>query len=436
MAAWKEQYKSKYRSLTDAAKEIRSGDRIVTSLASGVPYCFLDALAERIPELENVTFSEGTMSKRSKLFDPAFNGHIRTVSSFFGAYERAYKQEGVDISYLPIHLSNLCEERESGEGRTVVLISGTPPDEKGLISLGPCPISSELAQKAGLFLVVVNENLPWVGGEQGVIPADRVDLLADGTEEIPDLAPAALGKTEETIGGYIAEMVPDGACIQLGVGNIGTAVGNFLTNKKDLGIHTEMFVESMMDLIKCGAVNNRKKELCRGVSVFGFASGSRELLKFLDHNPAVESRQFDFVNNPRVIAQLSNMVSVNSALQVDLTGQICAESIGSRQYSGSGGQGDFVRGAKWSRNGKSFIAFPSTRRDKSGGLHSKISLVLPEGSIVTTPRTDVHYVVTEYGVADLKGASLEERAKRLIAIAHPDFRKELLEDAKRTGIIL
>lgn len=434
MENWREKYKSKYATPEEAARAIKSGDYIVTSMSSGIPYMFLDALADRADELENVTVHHLSFYKSTKLGNPKNNGHIKVVSAFLSTYERAYQQNGFDISYQPMHLSNINEHRK--KNATVLAAVGTAPDENGMISLGPCPMRSDLRDTVEQVIIQINENLPYVGGDYGTISVNDVDLMVDGTEDLISIPAAPISAVEESIGGFIAEMVPDGACLQLGIGSIGTAVGNFLKGKKDLGLHTEMFVEAMVGLIECGAVNNSRKELCQGVSVFGFASGSSEMYRFLDHNPLVESRPFDFVNSPRIIAQLSNMVSINSAMQIDLTGQVCAESVGIRQYSGTGGQADFVRGANWSCGGMSFIALPSSRVDKSGERFSKISLTLPAGSAVTTPRSDVQYIVTEFGVANLRGASLSERAEKLISIAHPDFREQLRKEAKKAGLLI
>ena len=214
-------------------------------------------------------------------------------------------------------------------------------------------------------------------------------------------------------------------------------MGHNLSCRKDLGIHTEMFVETMVELMKCGAVNNSKKNICRGFTTYGFANGSRKMYEFMDHNEHIEARPFRWVNDPRIIAQNDNMVSVNGALQIDLTGQVCAESIGQKQYTGTGGQVDFVRGARWSKGGMSFIAMPSSRIDsKTGKRVSKISLTLPLGSAVTTLRSDIQYFVTEYGIADLEDEPLDVRAKRLIEVAHPDFRDELRFEAKKPGLII
>ena len=278
--------------------------------------------------------------------------------------------------------------------------------------------------------------MPYVYGEGAVIPADKVTWMVEAEEPICELGRAEPSEAEIKIAGNIVDRVPDGACLQLGIGGVASAIGGFLKEKRDLGIHTEMFVNELYDLIACGAVNNSRKTLMPGKTVLGFSLGSREMYDFMDHNHDIEARPFAWVNDPRVIAQNDNMVSINGAMQVDLMGQVCAESIGPRQFSGTGGQADFVRGANWSKGGMSFLCLPSTLTTKSGEVKSKISCALPLGSVVTTPRADVQYIVTEYGVADLRNEPLDVRAKRLIAIAHPDFRDQLTFEAKKAGFIV
>ena len=246
------------------------------------------------------------------------------------------------------------------------------------------------------------------------------------------MAPAKIDPVSETIGNIIAEQIPDGACIQLGIGAIPDATGMALKSKHDLGIHTELFTDSMVELIECGAVNNSRKQIHRGQTVTTFAYGSQRIYDYIDDNPAIAILPVDYVNDPAVICQNDNMISINSAIEVDLFGQVCAESIGTKHMSGSGGQIDFVRGACQSKGGKSFIAFASTTK----GTISKICASLTPGAVCTTSKNDVDYVVTEYGIAHLRGQSLASRARQLISIAHPDFRDELLFEAKKRGIMV
>ena len=257
--------------------------------------------------------------------------------------------------------------------------------------------------------------------------------LVEYHHDLPVLPPVQLDDVSKTIGGLIADLIPDGACLQLGIGAIPDATGMALKSKHDLGIHTEMFTDSMVELIECGAVNNSKKQIHRGKTVTTFAFGSQRIYDFVDDNPSVEILPVDYVNDPNVICQNDNMISINAAVEVDLFGQVCAESVGTKHMSGSGGQIDYVRGACQSRGGKSFIAFTSTAK---GGTISKIKPILTPGAVVTTSKNDVDYIVTEYGVAHLRGRSLGERARQLIAIAHPDFRDELTFEAKKRGMMI
>ena len=289
-----------------------------------------------------------------------------------------------------------------------------------------------MIDKAKRIFIEVNEKQPrCLCGTQ--LHISQVDAIVENTHELPVLPPVVLDETSITIGNLIAEQIPDGACIQLGIGAIPDATGMALKAKKDLGIHTEMFTDSMVELIECGAVNNSRKQIHRGKTVTTFAYGSKRIYDFIDDNPAVEVLPVDYVNDPEVICRNDNMISINAALEVDFFGQVCAESVGTKHMSGSGGQVDYVRGACQSKGGKSFIAFTSTAK---GGTISKIKPILTPGAICTTSKNDVDYIVTEYGIAHLRGRSLSDRTRQLIAIAHPDFRDELTFEAKKRGILI
>ena len=306
-------------------------------------------------------------------------------------------------------------------------------DKHGYFSLGAVnSYAPAMIDKAKHLFVEVNENTPRaVCGAQ--LHISQISGLVENTVELPPLPPPKLDEVSITIGNLIAEQISDGACIQLGIGAIPDAVGMALKNKHDLGIHTEMFTSSMVDLIECGAVNNSKKQIHRGISVTTFAFGAKKIYDYIDDNPAIAIMPVDYVNDPEVICRNDNVVSINAALEVDLFGQVCAESIGTRLMSGSGGQVDYVRGACQSRGGKSFIAFTSTAK---GGTISKIKPMLTEGAVVTTSKNDVDYIVTEYGIAHLRGETMSSRVKQLISIAHPAFRDELRFDAKKRGILI
>ena len=312
-------------------------------------------------------------------------------------------------------------------------ISVSPMDKHGYFSLGSVSsYSPAMIDKAKRIFVEVNENTPRaVCGAQ--LHISQITGLVENTFELPTLPPAKLDETSITIGNLIAEQIPDGACIQLGIGAIPDATGMALKTKHDLGIHTEMFTDSMVELIACGAVNNSKKQIHRGVSVTTFAFGSQRIYDYINDNPAIMLMPVDYVNDPNVICKNDNMISINAALEVDFWGQVCAESVGTKHMSGSGGQIDYVRGACQSRGGKSFIAFSSTAK---GGAISKIKSTLTPGAVCTTSKNDVDYLVTEFGVAHLRGQSLASRTRQLIAIAHPDFRDQLAFEAKQRGIMI
>lgn len=433
---WKEKYASKIVSAEEAAASLSPSDTIVTAMGTSIPYALLDVIAEDHERLSGMTICLGSAARPMKLYTTECSGDINIVNFFFNALERAYMPLGARMSYQAMHLSRTTCDRQFDHVPTVCIMAGTPPDENGMISLGPCPVDAAFLDICGKTIVQINDRLPFTFGKDCMFPADRVDMFVECSQQISAMPPDKASPEELTIGGFIAERVPDGACIQLGIGGIGAAVGSFFKDKHDLGIHSEMFVEPMVDLMECGAVNNSRKNFMPGKAIAGFAMGSRRMYDFLDGNRDIEFRPFSWVNDPRVISQNDNLVSINGALQIDLTGQVCSESIGQKQFSGTGGQLDFVRGSQWSSGGMSFIALPSSRVTKAGERLSKISLTLPLGSAVTTPRSDVQYIVTEYGVADLRNRTLDERARRLISIAHPDFRDELTAEAKKAGLII
>ena len=312
-------------------------------------------------------------------------------------------------------------------------VAVSPMDSHGYFSLATTSSYSEaMIAKAKRIFVEVNEKQPrCLCGTQ--LHVSQVDAIVENTHDMPVLPPVVIDETSRIIGGLIAEQIPDGACIQLGIGAIPDATGMALKTKHDLGIHTEMFTDSMVELLECGAVNNSKKQIHRGKTVTTFAYGSQRIYDYIDDNPAFEILPVDYVNDPNVICQNDNMISINAALEVDLFGQVCAESVGTKHMSGSRGPVEGVRGAAQSKGGKSFIAFASTAK---GGTISKIKNTLAPGAIVTTSKNDVDYIVTEYGIAHLRGETLSSRARQLIAIAHPDFRDELTFEAKKRGMLV
>lgn len=364
--------------------------------------------------------------------DSALNGKVNGISWFSGAGSRKAVNSGY-ADFIPNYYRDIPNLIRENYEYDAFCISVSPMDRHGYFSTATAGSNCEaMISKAKRVFVEVNECQPRaVCNTQ--LHVSQVDAIVENTHPLPTLTPPVLDEKSMAIGGIIAEQIPDGACIQLGIGAIPDATGMALKTKHDLGIHTEMFTDSMVELIECGAVNNSRKQLYPGKTVTTFAFGSQRIYDYIDDNPAIVILPVDYVNDPNVICRNDNMISINAAIEVDFWGQVCAESVGTKHMSGTGGQADYVRGAVQSRGGKSFIAFESTAK---GGTISKIKSTLAEGAVVTTSKNDVDYVVTEYGLAHLRGKSLAERTKQLIAIAHPDFRDELKFEAKKRGILI
>lgn len=434
---WRAIYESKKTDMDGLLAHIRNGDGIVIQNGDAASYDVLDAMYDHRDQFRDVTVYSVLMSRPLRISRPECNGKINQVSCFLSRGERDAIADGSKIGVQLVQLHRLLEARAKNFRTNCAIIHVSPPDENGYVSLGTnatgIPETKHLYER---ILAHVNKNVPYVQGPCSMLHVSELTALIELDSPMPVEQNREPTEKDKIVAGHIVERVPDGACLQIGAGGIPTAVGLYLREKKHLGIHTEMFAETMVDLIQCGAVDNSCKQLIPGKSVFVF-SGLTEKHRwmFRNHPELMETRSFEWINNPYVIGQNDNVVSINACLAVDLTGQVCSESIGTRQYTGIGGQLDFVRGAQLSKGGQSFITMFSTYTDKEGVERSKIDLTLPLGAAVSTPRTDVQYIVTEYGVADLQGQTIENRAKRLIAIAHPDFRDELLYKAKKVGWI-
>ena len=363
--------------------------------------------------------------------DNSLAGKMTGCSWFSGAGARKAINGGYG-DFIPAYYRDI-PALMAGYDFDAYCVAVSPMDKHGYFSLGLISSCCEaLFDRSKHIFVEVNENMPRAVSSMQ-LHVSQVDAIIENNIPLPELPKSAIDETSLIIGNLIAEQIPDGACIQLGIGAIPDTTGKMLKRKHDLGIHTEMFVDSMVELIECGAVNNSKKQIHRGKSVFTLAYGSKRIYDYIDDNPAVELLPVNYVNDPNVICKNDNMISVNAALEVDLWGQVCAESIGTKHMSGSGGQVDYVRGACKSKGGKSFIAFSSTAKN---GTISKIRPTLTPGAVCTTGKNDVDCIVTEYGIAKLRGRSLGERAKQLIEIAHPDFRDELRFEAKKRGMMI
>ena len=428
-------YEKKLMRIADAAAKVESGWMIGMDAAAAHPAALVSAIAARARagEISGVKIDSLLDVDPLECYaDPELNGKFNGVSWFTGGYARKAVNAGY-ADFIPTYYRDIPGDVRRLYDYDVFITEVSPMDRHGYFSLSTVSSMSEAKlDKAKRVFVVVNDRQPRaVCGLQ--VHVNRVDAIVENNHELPVLPPTKLDDVSVTIGNLIAEQIPDGACIQLGVGTIPDATGMALKAKHDLGIHTEMFVDSMIELLECGAVNNSKKQIHRGQCVTTFAFGSKRIYDFIDDNPGIVILPVDYVNDPNVICKNDNMISINAAVEVDLMGQVCAESIGTRHLSGTGGQVDFVRGACQSKGGKSFIAFTSTAKD---GTVSKIRPILTPGAVVTTSKNDVDYIVTEYGIAQLRGLPLSKRAANLIAIAHPDFRDELTFEARKRGMMI
>lgn len=421
---WKEKYQDKIVSPTEAiAKGVKSGDRVATAHACGEPQVLIQALVDAAPQLKDIEVIHMLAMGKSAYVNPEYEGVFRHNALFVGGATRKAVSQG-RADYTPCFFSEVpLLMRESVLPIDVALIQICPPDEEGYCSFGlSVDYTYEATKQAKVVIAQVNALAPCTGGTR--IHVDEIDYLVPYDQEMIELGSPPIGEVEEKIGGYVASLIQDGDTLQLGIGAIPDAVLLFLKDKKDLGIHTEMFSDGVVTLAEAGVITNKKKNLHPGKFIATFLMGSKKLYDFVDGNPDVELYPVDYTNDPFIIGKNDNLVSINSALQVDFMGQANAEVIGGKQFSGIGGQIDFVRGARRSKGGRSIIALPSTA---AKGTLSRIVPELDPGSAVSTGRNDIHFVVTEYGIANLRGKTLRERAEALIAIAHPDFRESLKE---------
>lgn len=431
MNNWRKTYWNKTVSAEQAVQNIKSGDRVVIGHACGEPPTLVEALVNRASELTNVEIVHMVAMGPAKFAQPEMEKSFRHNALFVGgATRKAVEEKRAD--FTPCFFSEIPRLFKNNILPVdVILLQVTPPDEQGFCSYGvSVDYTQPAAECARLVIAQMNNCLPRTGGAK--IHLDAIHFIVEQDEPIIELSPPKIGNVEKAIGLNAAALIPDGATLQLGIGAIPDAVLLFLTDKKDLGIHSEMFSDGVVVLAEAGVITNRKKTINTGKFMATFLMGTKRLYDFVNNNPDVEMQSVDYINDPYIVGQHDNMISINSALQVDLMGQVNAEMIGTKQFSAVGGQVDFIRGTSRSLNGKSIIALPSTA---AGGKISRITCELDRGAAVTTSRNDVHYVVTEYGVADLRGKSLRERARNLISISHPDFRDSLIADATTRGLI-
>ncbi|HEX2868909.1 MAG TPA: acetyl-CoA hydrolase/transferase C-terminal domain-containing protein [Ignavibacteriales bacterium] len=434
-ANWMKTYNSKLVTADEAVKVIKSRDNLVIQPGCAVPMELVRAMVRRKDELENVNIFHILTVGKMPYLEPGMEKHFKHTAFFIGGNSRQAVNEG-RAEFVPIFLSEVPLLFKNGIIKPdVAMINVSPPDEHGFCSYGvDVGTIKTAAEKSKIIIAQVNKNMPRALGDC-FIHINKIHYLVEHDEAIQELPQVDSDLNEDTlaiynnIGHYIADLIEDGSTLQLGIGAIPDAVLRFLKNKKDLGVHTEMFSDGMIELVEEGIVNNEKKTLHPGKIIAGFVLGTKRAFDFINNNPIVEFHPQEYVNDPFIVSRNNKMVAINSAIEVDLTGQVCADSIGTRFFSGIGGQVDFIRGAARSEGGKPIIALPSTTKDFK---ISRIVPVLKQGAGVVTSRGDVHYIVTEYGVAHLYGKSIKERAKALIRVAHPQFREELMRYASET----
>lgn len=429
---------SKYISVEKALSLVKSGDIIVTGLGAAEAGLFMENIHTIADRVRGVTIVNCNPTHPGSFYGPEYANSFQVDGWFYAPAMRKAHTQG-NMAYIPNHLHLAATKWLYRNRPNIFVASASLPDSQGNISLSTSnTYEMRMLEAADLVILEVNPNFPFTCGDL-IVPMEKVDYLIRADYPVPTIPDVPSSDKDRIIGRTIAEFVPDGACIQLGIGGIPNAVAEFLKEKNDLGVHTEMITSTMVELMKMGVVTNRYKQINTGKMVATFALGNQAVYDFLDHNPNVELRDGAWVNDPYVIAQNHNQISINTSLEIDLTGQCASESIGSRQFSGTGGQSDTATGAQLSKNGRSIIALYSTAMVKGpDGERREVSKIVPQlqpGAAVSLSRNDVDLVVTEYGVADLRGANIRQRVESLIQIAHPKFRDSLWDQAVEVGIL-
>ena len=429
-------YNEKLTTAGEAVKLVKSGDRVYAGTASSCAYALLNALWERRGELEGVTLLGSNTYLPTPCYDETEDNPFLFNTYFMGINERKQTSKGKFVSFNSVHLSMVDEWTVNIGKPDVCFFEVSAPDENGYMSYGPSgtAVSDMVKQVAKKRIVQVNKHTPYILGEQCMIHVSEVDAIVEADMEYADYQAIEPDETSVKIASYILPEIPDGATFQLGLGTLSTAIGYGLKEKNELGIHTELLNDPMLDLMENGNVTNTRKGYMDGKTVFSFTFGSRKLYKALDNNDKFYVVPFAKANDARIIAQNRNMISINATMSFNLYGEAASDCIAWKQQSATGGQLDFVRGAQWSEGGKSFIATSSSFM-KNGKRVSKIVPYFAPGTAVTTPRSDIQYVATEYGCVNLKNLNMDDRARAIISLAHPDFREELTEQAKKVGLI-
>jgi acyl-CoA hydrolase len=430
--SWVDEYKKKLTTPEEAVSVVKSNDNVYVGGNAATPFVLLNALAKRKNELYNVKLIHVLLMGEDPFSEPEMEGHFRHNSLFVGPADREAVNQG-RADYVPIFLFQIPDLFYSGQiPLDVTIVQVSPPDEHGFMSLGVEVLASKAAvETAKVVIGQVNEKMPRVLGDS-FVHFTRFEKLVEVSEDLPELKKKPFTEVERRIGHYIADLIEDGSTLQLGIGGIPDAVLSALKDRKNLGIHTEMVSDGIMEAIEQGIITGSKKNFHPYKVICTFILGSKKLYEFVDNNPFFEAHPVNYTNHPFIVSQNEKMIAINSAIEVDITGQVCSDSIGTYIYSGFGGQVDFIRGAAHSKGGKPIIALPSTAKNDS---ISKIVPFLKQGAGVVTTRADIHYIVTEYGIANLHGKNLMERTEDLIKIAHPKFRPELIKAAKERNLI-
>jgi len=432
MNLFREMYQKKLTIADEAVKVVKSGDKVGVGLNFNDPPALATALGKRYQELENVRIYQACGNlPRDYMYKPDMKGHFFYHSGFHGAGGRMSQKSGIG-DFEPHHVSLYGILTNMDNHINVFMTAVSAMDDHGFMTTGlSAMVERDFIDKADVVIVEVNENMPRLTGD-AFIHISEIDYVIENTTPLVEIPDLEITETEKSMGKYVADLIENRSTIQLGIGGVPNAVAKELFNKHDLGVHTEMYTNSMMELYEAGVVTNKYKNFHPRCMTGNFAAGSNKLYKFFDNNIAARFLHGRVTNDEYNIGLNDNFVSINTALTIDLSGQVCSESIGIEQFSGTGGAMDFQRGARRSKGGKAIIALYSTAKK---GTVSTIKPIFDDGSYVTVPRSDVQYIVTEYGVANMRGKTRGERARALIAIAHPDFRKELEEQARRLRII-
>lgn len=436
-----EEYKQKLVSADEAVKVIKSGDWVDYGWCNGTPDVLDKALAKRTDELKDINLRGGILLKPLAVFEREDAGEHFTWNSWhMGGYERKLIARGCSF-YAPIRYSELPRYYRDGAAKVnVAMFQVAPMDAHGYFNFGPnASHLGAVCEMADVIIVEVNSNMPRChGGTETGVHISKVKYVVEG--ENPAIAELGAGgpatEVDKKVAQLIVDQIPNGACLQLGIGGMPNAVGSLIAESdlKDLGVHTEMYVDAFVDIAKAGKITGAHKGIDRYRQVYGFGAGTKKMYDYMNENPELMSAPVSYTNDIRSIAALDNFISINNCVDLDLFGQISSESSGTKHISGAGGQLDFVLGAYLSNGGKSFICCSSTFTDKNGVMHSRIRPTLAEGSIVTDTRANTHFIVTEYGMVNVKGLSTWEKAEAIISIAHPDFRDELIRDAEKMNI--